>query len=180
MNDETIFTETERLLLRKMKQSDYSDLCKILKDKEVMYAYEGAFNDEEVQHWLNNQLIRYQKDGFGLYAVILKQTGNMIGQCGLTIQEIPKGKVLEIGYLFQKKYWHHGYAIEAATACKEYAFTKLKVNEVFSIIRDNNILSQSVARRNGMICIDTFVKHYRGVDMPHYIFCVKRENNIKL
>ena len=51
---------------------------------------------------------------------------------------------------------------------------KLNVNEVFSIIRDHNIASQNVARRNGMTIADTFVKHYRGIDMPHYLFSVKR------
>lgn len=170
---EMVFTETDRLVLRKMKQSDYDGLCRILQDEEVMYAYEGAFSDDEVQGWLDKQLIRYEKDGFGLYAVILKETGEMIGQCGLTIQEVPGKQVLEIGYLFRKEYWHQGYATEAAAACKEYAFTVLEVDEVYSIIRDSNTASQNVAKRNGMTQCGTFVKHYRGVDMPHYIFSVK-------
>lgn len=167
--------ETERLLLREMTQSDYTDLCKILQDEDVMYAYEGAFSDEEAQEWFDRQISRYKEYGFGLYAVILKETCDMIGQCGLTIQEFNEKRMLEIGYLFQKSYWHKGYAIEEAKACKEYAFTVLKADEVFSIIRDTNIASQKVAKRNGMVYIDTFIKHYRGVDMPHYIFSVKKE-----
>lgn len=166
--------KTKRLLLREMQQSDYKDLCKMLQDKEVMYAYEGPFSDEEAQNWLNKMLYRYQEDGFGLYAVILKETGEMIGQCGLTLQDYKNEKVVEIGYLFQKAYWHRGYAIESASACKEYAFTVLDVGQVFSIIRDTNIASQNVARRNGMEKIDTFVKHYRGIDMPHDVFSIKR------
>ncbi|MEG0126677.1 MAG: GNAT family N-acetyltransferase [Clostridia bacterium] len=167
--------ETKRLFLRQMQQSDYKDLCKMLQDKEVMYAYEGAFSDDETQSWLDKQLYRYQADGFGLYAVILKETGEMIGQCGLTIQDYNNEKVVEIGYLFQKAYWHKGYAIESASACKEYAFAVLGVDEVFSIIRDTNIASQKVAMRNGMERMDTLVKHYRCVDMPHYVFSIKRE-----
>lgn len=166
--------KTKRLLLREMQQSDYKDLCKMLQDKDVMYAYEGPFSDEEAQNWLNKMLYRYQEDGFGLYAVILKETGEMIGQCGLTLQDYKNEKVVEIGYLFRKAYWHKGYAIESANACKEYAFTVLDVEEVFSIIRDTNIASQNVARRNGMEKIDTFVKHYRGIDMPHDVFSIKR------
>ena len=77
------------------------------------------------------------------------------------------------GYLFQKEYWHHGYASEAAIACKEYAFDKLNAKEVYSIIRDTNIPSQNVAIRNGMTCIDKFIKYYRGIDMPHLLFSVK-------
>lgn len=177
MDDNTVFAETERLLLRKMTQSDYHDLCKILQDNEVMYAYEGAFNDEETQNWLDKQLVRYETDGVGLYAVILRQNGEMIGQCGLTMQDIPGRRVLEIGYLFQKEYWHNGYATEAARACREYAFKTLGTEEVFSIIRDSNIASQNVAKRCGMVRRGMFVKYYRGVSMPHYIFSVKRRGN---
>ena len=52
--------ETERTYLRKIEQSDFSALCKILQDKEVMYAYEHAFSCEEVQEWLDKQLKRYK------------------------------------------------------------------------------------------------------------------------
>jgi RimJ/RimL family protein N-acetyltransferase len=139
-----------------------------------MYAYEGAFTIEESQSWLNKQIDRYKEYGFGLWAVVMKETGNMIGQCGLTIQEYNGNKVMEVGYLFQKEHWHYGYACEAAIASKEYAFNKLNAKEVYSIIRDTNIPSQNVAKRNGMTCIDKFVKHYRGVDMPHLVFAVKK------
>lgn len=171
---EKVIIETDRLYLREMWRSDYPDLCRMLQDDDVMYAYEGAFSDEEVQAWLDKQLLRYQKDGFGLWAVILKTTGQMIGQCGLTIQDCNGRQVVEIGYLFQKSVWHNGYATEAARACKEYAFNTLKESEVYSIIRDTNTASQNVAIRNGMIKTDSLIKHYRGVEMPHDVFSVKR------
>lgn len=166
--------QTNRLFLREMTQSDFASLCKILQDNDVMYAYEGAFKDEEVQSWLDKQLANYKKYGFGLWAVVLKETGSMIGQCGLTMQNYNDSKVLEVGYLLRKEYWHHGYASEAAIACKDYAFNRLHAKEVYSIIRDTNIPSQNVAKRNGMVCVDKFIKHYRGVDMPHLLFSVKR------
>ena len=167
--------ETERLYLREIQQTDYSALAEILQDEETMLAYEGAFTNEEVQQWLNRQLKRYQDDGFGLWAVLLKETNQMIGQCGLSMQDANGKQVLEIGYLLNRAYWHKGYASEAAIACKEYAFTKLNANEVFSIIRDTNTASQKVALRNGMVIVEQFVKHYRGVEMPHYLFSVKRD-----
>lgn len=179
MEASRIILETKRLALRKLEQTDYDDLCRILQDEAVMYAYEGAFDDASVQAWLDNQLRRYREEGVGLWAVILKVTGEFIGQCGLTMQDIPGRRVLEVGYLFRKDYWHQGYATEAARACKEYAFSVLGAEEVFSIIRDTNTASQNVAMRNGMDKGDTFVKHYRGVDMPHYIFSVKREHCVK-
>lgn len=166
--------ETERLIMREMTHADLLSLCEIMKDENTMYAYEGAFSDAEVQEWLERQILRYQKWNFGLWAVVLKETGKMIGQCGLTMQPWKDGEVLEIGYLFNRNYWHKGYATEAAAACKRYAFDVLKAEEVCSIIRDTNIRSQNVALRNGMTLTDKWTKHYRGVDMPHYRFVVKR------
>ena len=166
--------ETERLYLRKMSQADFKDLCKIMQDEETMYAYEGAFSDTEVQEWLDRQILRYQKWGFGLWAVILKETNEMVGQCGLTMQPWKDKEVLEIGYLFGRIHWHKGYATEAARACKQYAFETLNAEEVCSIIRDTNIASQNVAIRNGMTMTDTWIKHYRNVDMPHYRYVVCR------
>lgn len=165
--------ETERLYLRRMNQGDFDALCGILKDEETMYAYEGAFCDEEVQEWLERQLSRYEKWGFGLWAVILKETDDMIGQCGLTMQPWKDTEVLEIGYLFNRAYWHRGYASEAAVACKNYAFDRLKAKEVCSIIRDTNQASQRVAVRNGMTPADTWTKRYKGVDMPHDRYVVR-------
>lgn len=166
--------ETERLYLREMNQGDFDSLCQILQDEDTMYAYEGAFSDIEVQEWLDKQIFRYHKFNFGLWAVILKETDEMIGQCGLTMQPWKDTEVLEIGYLFNKLYWHKGYATEAAKACKKYAFEVLKADEVCSIIRDTNTASQNVAIRNGMTVIDIWTKHYRGIDMPHYRYVIKR------
>lgn len=160
--------ESERLYLREITPSDIGSLSKILQDEDTMYAYEGAFTDNEVREWLDRQISRYKKWGFGLWAVILKETDEMIGQCGLTMQPWKNKEVLEIGYLFGRTYWHNGYAIEAARACKKYAFEVLNADEVCSIIRDTNIASQNVAVRNGMTRKDTWIKHYKGVDMPHY------------
>ncbi len=166
--------ETERLYLREMRRSDEDALRKILQDEDVMYAYEHAFDNDEVHQWMEKQLQRYQECGFGLWAVILKETDEMIGQCGLTMQDCNGRKVLEVGYLFQKEFWHQGYATEAAVACRDYAFMVLHAEEVYSIIRDNNIPSQNVAKRNGMVIKERLVKHYYGMDMPHLVFCVKR------
>lgn len=166
--------EAERLYLREMNQSDFASLCRILKDDETMYAYEGAFSDDEVREWLDRQIARYQKWGFGLWAVILKDINEMIGQCGLTMQNWKDDEVLEIGYLFERAHWHKGYASEAAKACKKYAFETLNASEVCSIIRDTNIASQNVAIRNGMTVKDKWTKHYRGMDMPHHRYVVYR------
>ena len=120
--------ETKRLYLREMNPSDFNSLCRILQDEKAMYAYEGAFSDQEVQEWLDRQIYRYQKWNFGLWAAVLKETDKMIGQCGLTMQQWKDQEVLEIGYLFERSHWHQGYATEAAKACKQYAFEKLNLS----------------------------------------------------
>lgn len=171
--------ETERLILRKMDNGDYSALCKILQDEDVMYAYEHAFSDDEVDEWLKKQLVRYETDGIGLWAVVLKENGEVIGQCGLTKQLWWGENIVEVGYLFRKDFWHKGYATEAAVACKDYAFNRLGEKRVYSIIRDLNLPSRRVALRNGMKVCGVQVKHYYGIDMPHLIYCISNEDTEK-
>lgn len=167
--------KTERLVLRELAPSDYDSLCSILQDPDVMYAYEHAFSGDEVSEWLDRQLSRYEKDGCGLWAVLDKEGGALIGQCGVTRQDIGTGTVPEVGYLFAKAFWHRGYAAEAARACRDFAFEKMGVDEVYSIIRENNFPSRRVAERNGMTPRGRLIKHYYGMDMPHILYSVKRE-----
>lgn len=166
--------ETERLYLRRMTREDYPDLCRMLQNEEVMYAYEHAFSHREAREWLERQLARYEQYGFGLWAVVRRETEELIGQCGLTMQPTEEGEVLEVGYLFCKEFWHRGYAAEAARACRDYAFDQLGAREVFSIIRENNLPSRRVAERNGMQVRGRLIKHYYGMDMPHLVYSVRR------
>lgn len=165
--------ETKRLILRELEQSDFDDVCLLLQDPEVMYAYEGAFNNKEVQEWLDKQAKRYTDYGFGLWGMIEKESGILIGQCGITMQAYNSQSVPEVGYLLRKAFWHKGYATEAAQACKAYAFKTLQMSGIYSIIRDTNRASQQVALRNGMQKTDSFVKHYRNIDMLHHVFYVE-------
>ena len=162
--------ETKRLLLREMTEADLGALKAILQDAQTMYAYESAFTDAEVRQWLDKTLARYENDGFGLWAVVLQESGEMIGQAGVSWQQADGERVPEIGYLFNRAHWHKGYAIEAAAACKRYAFDSLGFPEIYSIIRDTNIPSMNVAIRNAMTIRKRFIKHFRGVDMPHFLF----------
>lgn len=164
--------ETGRLLLREMTQADYPALAAILRDPQVMYAYEHAFSPGETQAWLDRQRDRYALYGHGLWAVVLKETGRMIGQCGLTWQVWRDSTVLEVGYHLRRDCWGRGYATEAAWACIRYAFEVLGAPRVHTIIRDTNLASQAVARRCGLKVSDRWVKRYRGMEMPHLLFCL--------
>lgn len=169
-----IVLQTQRLVLREMTADDFDDLRGILQDKDVMYAYEHAFSDDEVRDWLQRQIDRYRNDGFGLWAMTEKQSLRFVGQCGITMQDANGKRVPEIGYLLRKDCWHKGYATEAAVACKRLAFDKLGIDEIYSIIRDNNIPSQKVALRNGMTACGTVIKRYYGMEMPHIVYSVKK------
>lgn len=165
---------TPRLGLRELTEADLPALRAILQDAETMSAYEGAFDEQMVQDCLARMRRRYRDDGFGMWAVILRETGEMIGQCGITRQHILGQDVLEVGYLFNRAYWHRGYAVEAATACRDHAFDRLGADRVHAQIRDTNIASMNVAIRLGMTVRGRFVKHYRSVVMPHLDFAIDR------
>ena len=166
--------ETERLILREMKQSDFQDLAEILQNPKVMYAYEHDFSDDDVQRWIDRQTNRYEKYGFGLWAAVLKETNDMIGQAGLTMQPYKNTEVLEIGYLLKEKFWHCGYAKEAARACKKYAFEHLKKDKVYSVIKADNFSSAKVAESIGMSKEDEFITQYYNGDMLHFLYSVHR------
>ena len=164
--------ETRRLVLREMRQSDFQDLAEILQNPKVMYAYEHDFSDNDVQIWLNRQIERYKKYGFGLWAIILKETKEMIGQAGLTMQPYKNTEVLEIGYLLKGNFWYYGYAKEAACGCKKYAFEHLKKDKVYSIMKADNLSSIKVAESIGMNKEDEFITQYYNGDMLHFLYSV--------
>ena len=90
--------ETKRLLLREMTAQDFDALCRVLTDPDIMQHYPSVFNETGVQNWINKNMKRYQIFGFGLWAVCLKDTGEVIGDCGLTMQLIDGQIKPEIGY----------------------------------------------------------------------------------
>lgn len=168
--------ETSRCRLRRLEEGDWDGLCGILQDAQTMYAYEHAFTGQEVREWLDRQLARYEKDGVGLWAVLSKEDGSFLGQAGITMQEAGEMGILpEIGYLFNRRFWHQGYAIETAAGLKEYGFQVKKYPLLCSIIRENNLASRKVAERNGMTVTGRLVKHYYQMEMPHLIYTVKNE-----
>lgn len=144
-----IIAETKRLYLCKLRQNDFNALFPILNDPQTMYAYEHGFSGEEVQTLIDKQLQSYAVNNFGLWAVILQETEKCIGLCGITLQAYKEETVPELGYIFQKEYWHQGYAAESALACKDYAFQHLQLNQIYAIIRDANTPLAKTCRATG-------------------------------
>lgn len=106
--------ETERLYLREMTQEDFPALYTVLADSDIMRHYPYSFDENRVCGWIETNIERYRVYGFGLWAVVLKETGEMIGDCGLTMQNINGRISPEIGYHIAKSHQRQGYAKEAA------------------------------------------------------------------
>ena len=114
--------ETERLFLREMTEGDYDELYVILADSDIMQHYPYTFDEARVRGWINSNMERYRIFGFGLWAVRLKETGEMIGNCGLTMQQI-NGKIKpEIGYHMRKDQQRKGYASSILMRGKDYEY----------------------------------------------------------
>ena len=166
--------ETERLALRRMTWEDEPTLAAFLQDPQVMYAWEHGFSQEEVKEWIEANLARYERDGHSYLAAVEKGSGDVAGVCGLIEETACGAQRLGVGYIFNKTYWGRGYATECARACVEHAFTALGAKEVTAQIRPENAPSRRVAERLGMTVETSFVKVYRGKEMPHLLYVLHR------
>ncbi|MBR5867791.1 MAG: GNAT family N-acetyltransferase [Spirochaetaceae bacterium] len=142
--------ETKRLLLREYKIEDFDALYEILSDADVMKYYPKPFDAERVKGWIEWNLDNYRKYGFGLWAVILKDSGKLIGDCGITIQNIDGEQLPEIGYHIHKDFWQKGFASEAASAVRDWAFSNTKYSYLYSYMKHTNIPSIKTAQKIGM------------------------------
>lgn len=142
--------ETKRLLLREYTWDDYDALYEILSDPETMQHYPKPYDAEGVRAWIQRNMDRYQTPGYGLHAVILKSTDELVGDCGLTMQTIDGEALPEIGYHTLKRYWRQGIASEAARAVRDWAFAHTAHDCLYSYMKYTNIGSQATAMANGM------------------------------
>lgn len=148
--------ETERLYLREMNIDDYDALYAVLSDSEIMQHYPYAFDEQRVRGWIERNRNRYKENGFGLWAVCLKDTGEMIGDCGLTLQCIDGKMLPEIGYHIRSDCQRKGYAKEAAGAVRDWAFKNTDYPALYSYCKYTNTASFRTAEAIGM----HFVKEY--------------------
>lgn len=163
--------ETKRLKLRKFNDNDFNGLKDILSDKETMKYYPKPYDDEGILRWLRWSYDCYEKRGFGLWAVELKENGRFIGDCGITLQNIDGDEVFEIGYHCNKKYWNNGYISEASKACKKWFFENTNYDEVYSYMNVDNTASRKVAENNGM----SLVKEYYKEDEHLVVYRITRK-----
>lgn len=164
--------ETERLLLREFRLDDFDALYQILSDPETMQHYPKPFDRERTKRWIEWNLENYQKYGFGLWAVTLKETNEFIGDCGITMQNIDGESLPEIGYHINKKLWKNGFGSEAARAVRDWAFENTQFNCLYSYMKYTNIGSYSTAMSIGMTKLKEYPDKKNTIS---YAYAITRE-----
>lgn len=164
--------ETPRLILREFVPEDRDALARVLSDPETMRHYPAPLDLAGVAQWIERNRARYATDSHGLWGMLLKASGELIGDCGLIRQEVDGESLVEIGYHVRRDLWGQGFAPEAARACRDYGFTHLKVDRLISLIRPDNLPSQRVAEKAGL----TLWKTTLWRDLPHCVYAIQRHS----
>jgi RimJ/RimL family protein N-acetyltransferase len=141
---------TPRLRFRQMTTDDLDDMAALLGNPDVMRYYPRPKDRDEALAWIDWNQRLYRQDGFGLWLVTLRATGEFVGDCGLTPQEVEGTTDIEVGYHVRTDLQGHGYASEAAAACRDHARDVLKSRRLIAIIHPDNTPSQRVAEKTGL------------------------------
>jgi RimJ/RimL family protein N-acetyltransferase len=157
----TILT-TPRLTLRQFTLDDVHALHAVLGDSLTMRYYPAPFLPQDTAAWIQRNLDRYRDFGFGLWAMIRKEDGELIGDCGLTVQTVDGQPEEEIGYHVLRSLWGQGFALEAAAAVRDYQFNIRHKERVISWMAPDNLASRRVAEKLGMQFEKWSTNHFGG------------------
>jgi RimJ/RimL family protein N-acetyltransferase len=152
---------TARLAFREMTPHDLDDMAALLSDPDVMRYYPRPKSREEASAWIAWSRRLYQAHGFGLWLLTLRNTGEFVGDCGLTPQQVDGSTEIEVGYHIRTAFQGRGLATEAASACRDYARDVLKADRLVAIIDSRNRPSQRVAEKLGLKVERTSDNHGR-------------------
>ncbi len=164
--------ETEHLLLREMTYDDFHALYQVLADSAIMQHYSYTFDENRVRNWIERNIERYRIFGFGLWAVCLKETGELIGDCGLTMQLINGQIKPEIGYHIRADKQRNGFAKEAAIAVRDWTFHNTPFNIVYSYMKHTNEPSYKTAISYGCKQVDEFTNEMNEITK---VFAITRD-----
>ena len=168
--------ETGRLILREMSMDDFDALYRVFADSENMKHYPYTFDGERVRGWITRNRERYRQYGFGLWAVCLKDTGEVIGDCGLTLQNIDGELLPEIGYHIRRDLQKKGYAKEAAAAVRDWAFRYTSYPALYSYCKYTNEASCKTAEAIGMTFLREFPDEANGIT---HVSVLRREEVVR-
>lgn len=150
MESPRVVCETTRLILREFTMDDLEPLVAMHSNPEVSRFLGGVKTPEQSRQRLLEWIAEYKEYGFSKWAVVLRTTGELIGRCGLSLEEVEATSDWELGWTFARAHWGHGYATEAAAAARGHSFDKLGLPRLISLIRPGNFASIRVAERLGM------------------------------
>ncbi len=155
-----------------MEPTDGELLLAIFTDPQVMAAFGvPPFSREAMTRWVQRNLDHQATYGYGLCSVILKTNGLLIGDCGLEQMEVEGRLTAELGYDFRSDYWNQGFATEAALAVRDYAFRRLHLPRLVSLIRVGNQASRRVAEKVGMRCTSEITRF----DRQYWHYALERD-----
>jgi ribosomal-protein-alanine N-acetyltransferase len=169
--------ETARLLIRPMRAEDTDAFLHLFGDPRVMAMFGcEPFDQHQTAQWVQRNLVHQEQCGYGLCAVILKENGLLVGDCGLTCLEVEGASEVELGYDMRSDHWNQGLATEAAMAMRDHAFRALGVPRLVSLIRRGNRASQRVAEKAGMHHVQDLAQE--GVE--YWVYALSRDERVNL
>ncbi|WP_101788334.1 GNAT family N-acetyltransferase [Nonomuraea indica] len=157
---------TQRLAFREMTVDDLDDMAALLGDPVVMRHYPRTMTRDEALRWIEASRRSYREHGYGLWLIVSRDTGEFVGNCGLTRQTVEGEVFTEIGYLVRADLQGRGYATEAALACRDHAKEVLGIEHLIAIINPDNVPSQRVAAKLGLTL--ERMAEYNGVQQRIY------------
>jgi [ribosomal protein S5]-alanine N-acetyltransferase len=158
--------ETNRLILREFQRRDLQELVPILADPKVMkFSPTGVNSVAQVEKKIEGFIACYEELGFGKWAVILKESNQLLGYCGVAVDRIDDKDEKELGYRLDSRYWGQGLAAEAASAAIKYGFEQLKLPYVLGVVERANLASVRVLEKVGMRRERTTIFHEVEMDV---------------
>jgi RimJ/RimL family protein N-acetyltransferase len=142
--------ETTRLILRELDLDDLDALARLLGDEEALVHWGPPLDRAGAVAWIERNRARYAADGFGRCAVVLRETGELVGDCGLHRTTVEGAGEVELGWIVSRVCWGRGIATEAAAAWRDHAFGQLGLPRIVSMVAEHNAASRSVADKLGM------------------------------
>ncbi|MES9906533.1 MAG: GNAT family N-acetyltransferase [Sedimenticola sp.] len=164
MEETVLISETERMLIRPLTLDDLPVLKSILSDPEVMkYSVRGICDDAATRKFIEWCLACYTSHGVGPWALVDKESSDLIGFCGVGPEVVGDAEEINLGYRLARQYWGTGLASESARAVLTYAFSQKQFESVVVIIEPEHIASMRVAEKAGFSNYQNVEFHGRPV-----------------
>ncbi len=156
--------ETDRLFVRPLSHLDLPSLTQILSDPDVMrYSVGGVCDEARTLKFIDWCQACYESHGVGPWALVDKNSSNLIGFCGVGPEKLGDVEAFNLGYRLGTQYWGNGLATEAARAALKYAFEQTQIDSVVVIIEPDHGASLRVAEKAGFHQFETRDFHGRPV-----------------